>query len=189
MAFPKEITRRQKEEPDKLGKLEKELGLFYVLYTDWLHAKHDESGAPIWELRQIIAQDAKESAFRRMLDRYLLELKNCGAVCKTRVSKNGYCVAQFDENGPVIKDGLSDLHLNRLARTTALMRRFLDREPPPGYGLWSYDDVRFYFIVFFASSEEMAEWYEENFRIHDTQRRTMQRDMAVTWEVIREQRT
>lgn len=184
MAFPKEITRRQKAEP---GKLEKELGLYYVLYTDWLHPDHNSSesgpGASVVELRRLIAPDAQESAFRRMLDRYLLELRQCGAVRKVRVSRGGYCVAQFDEPTPSTNWPLSNVHLNRLARTTALMRRFLDKDLPLGYGLWSYD-LRFYSKAFFDSSEKMLQWYQDHFHMDDTQRRTMQRDMGTTWKVI-----
>lgn len=192
MTFPKGIERRQKAK-DEIGKLEKELRLFYVLYTDWLHPNHEASeggpGATTDELRRLIAPSAQESALRRMLDRYLLELRQCGAVCKTRVSRNGHCVAQFDESVPPPDWFLGDAHLNRLARTTALMRRFLDKDQPAGYGLWSFDDVRFYSKVFFASNEEMTEWYERHFHMDDTQRRTMQRDMGTTWKVIYELRT
>lgn len=190
MTFPKGLIRRKKA---GLGKLEKELRLFYVLYTDWLHtdcrASKEKTGAPLEELWRLIAPDAQESAFRRMLDRYLLELKQCGAVCGARISRKGYCTAQFDELGPSAGgEGLRDVHLNRLARTTALMRRFLDRDLPAGYGLWSYD-LRFYSKVFFTSSEKMIKWYDSHFRMDDTQRRTMQRDMEVAWQVIRQLRT
>lgn len=189
MAFPEKIERRQKVGP---GKLEKELRLFYVLYTDWLHRDHhapeSEPGAPMEELRRLIAPDTQESAFRRMLDRYLLELKNCGAVCWTRVSRDGYCMARFDETCSPMKESLNDIHLDRLARTAALMRRFLDKDRPAGYGLWSYD-LRFYAKVFFDSYEEAEKWYQEYFHRSGIQRRTMQRDMGAVWKVIRELRT
>ena len=190
MAFPKGIARRKKVGP---GKLEKELRLFYVLYTDWLYTNHraskEKTGAPMEELWRLIAPDAQESAFRRMLDRYLLELKQCGAICGARTSRDGYCTAQFDEPGLSAEgEYLNDIHLGRLARTTALMRRFLDMDLPAGYGLWSYD-LRFYSRVFFASFEEMLKWYDSHFHMDDTRRRTMQRDMETVWRVIRQLRT
>lgn len=190
MAFPKGLIRRKTSRP---GKLEKELRLFYVLYTDWLYMDGRvlelNSGAPMEELWRLIDPDAQESAFRRMLDRYLLELKQCGVVCGARISRKGYCAAQFDEPSlPAEGERLSDIHLYRLARTTTLMRRFLDRDLPAGYGLWSYD-LRFYSRAFFASSEEMLKWYDSHFHMDDAQRRTMQRDMEAVWRVIRRLRT
>lgn len=191
MAFPKGLTRRQRTGP---GKLEKELRLFFVLYTDWLHTdltvSNPKTRTPMEEIWRLIAPDAGESAFRRMLDRYLLELKRCGAVRKARVSKDGYCAAQFDGPGSPAKSGTvtGGAHLDRLARTTGLMRVFLDRKLPTGYGLGSYDR-RFYTRAFFGSYDEAVKWYHEHFYMDDSQRRTMQRDMRTVWQVIREMGT
>lgn len=189
MDFPQGIPRRQRTGP---GKLEKELRLFFILYTDWLHADREKpksgSGAPIEELQQILAPESEVGAFRRMLDRYLLELKRCGAVCEARVSRDGHCGARFEEWGSLKETAVDDAHLNRLVRTTALMRKYLDAEPPVGYGRGSYDRF-FYTQAFFDSYEGAVKWYQEYFHMDAPQRRTVQRDTQAVWQVIQKMRT
>lgn len=191
MAFPKEIPRRQRTGP---GKLEKQLILFFVLYTDWLHtdqaASDPKAKTPIEELRRLLAPNVQETAFRRMLNRYLSELKLCGAVCWARVRKGGYCTSQFDQ--PVFPLGsdspIGDVHLNRLARTAGLMRLYLDKEEPVGFGLGTYDR-RFYSRNFFHSYDEAEKWYRDHFNMDPAQQRTIQRDMQAVWRVIRKMRS
>lgn len=189
MTFPRGITRRQRTEP---GKLEKELRLFFVLYTDWLHTDHatrkSGSGAPMDELQRILAPESEERAFRRMLNRYLLELKHCGAVCEAWVSRDGHCAARFEEWTSLKETAVDGALLHRLVRTTALMRKFLDEESPVGYGRGSYDQF-FYTQAFFGSYDEAVKWYQEYFHMEAPQRRTMQRDMRAVWHVIRKMRT
>ncbi len=191
MVLPEDIPRRPRAGP---GKLEKELRLFFALYTDWIHADRmapiPERGTPVGELQRLIAPGAQESAFRRMLDRYLLELERCGAILWARVGRNGYCTARFGEPGIPAKSETvpGSIHLDRLARATRLTREFLDREPPTGYDFEFYEQ-RFYTHAFFNSRGEAEKWYYDHFYMDESQRRTMQRDMRAAWQVIRKMRT
>ncbi len=170
------IKRREKVEAQKL---KSELILYRLLYTNWLSEQN--SNESLVSFREV---GIFMSTNTRTLTRYAKDLVDCGAVMRIRVlaTKQG-CVAEFNNIREPIKEvgRCRSQHLKKLARTTVLMKEWVDK----GRTLDWENTYSKYVSMFFESNQQAEEFYYTNMIEGSLiSMRTIQRDIKVVRDVL-----
>lgn len=170
------IKRREQVDTQKL---KSELILYRLLYTNWLSGRNSQENQVSFREVGIFM-----STNTRTLSRYAKDLVDCGAVLRIRIlaTKQG-CVAEFNNIREPIGDyGLCRTqHLKKLARTTVLMKDWIDKARTLDWGN-SYSK---YVSIFFESNQQAEEFYETKMIEGSLiSLRTIQRDIKVVRDVL-----
>ncbi|MPM28807.1 hypothetical protein SDC9_75338 [bioreactor metagenome] len=170
------IKRREQVEAQKL---KSELILYRLLYTNWLSGQNShENHVSFREVGIFMSTNT------RTLSRYAKDLVDCGAVLRIRIlGTKQCCVAEFGNTKDPIRmaGACRTQHLNKLARTTILMKEWVDKGRTLDWGN-SYSN---YVSMFFESNQQAEEFYETKMIEGSLiSMRTIQRDIKMVRDVL-----
>lgn len=170
------IKRREKVDAQKL---KSELILYHLLYTNWLSRENSQESLVSFREVGIFM-----STNTRTLSRYAKDLVDCGAVLRIRIlATKQCCVAEFGNiKDPIrVAGACRTQHLKKLARTTILMKEWVDKRRTLD---WENTYSK-YVSMFFESNQQAEEFYETKMIEGSLiSMRTIQRDIKVVRDVL-----